>query len=149
ALPTVKINFQLAGSPAVNGYDQDNGSVFGVRADGFSYGWNKTHTNDSRDRNKNSNQLLDTLVQMQLNSNWSINIANGTYTVKISVGDSQYTSNNTLNVNGQNYFSAVQLGVNQFATVTQTVTVTNGKIVLDNAGGVDRMTKLNYIEIAP
>jgi len=145
----IKINFTLDGSPLVAGYDADSGDVFGLRADGLTYGWNKSHTSDDRDRNKNANQLLDTLVQMQSNSNWSINVANGTYTVKVSVGDSQYTSANTLNVNGTNYWTNLALGVNQFATMTQTIVVTNGKIVLDNTGAADRMTKLNYIEITP
>src|SRR6185437_15255697 len=145
----IKINFALDGSRTVAGYDTDSGDVFGLRADGLTYGWNKSHTSDDRERDKNSNQLLDTLVQMQSNSTWSINIANGTYTVKISVGDAQYTSNNTLNVNGTNYWTNLALGANQFATVTQTITVTNGKIVLDNTGAPDRMTKLNYIEITP
>jgi fibronectin type 3 domain-containing protein len=143
----IKLNFQLNGSAAVAGYDQDNGDVFGLRSNGLTYGFNTSHTAEDRDRNKNANQLLDTLVQMKANSTWSISLANGTYTVKLSVGDSQYTSNNSVTINGVTYWTNQALGLNQFAEKTMTVTVTNGKLVLSNAGGADRMTKLNFIEI--
>ncbi|WP_163103938.1 hypothetical protein, partial [Acinetobacter baumannii] len=36
----IKINFQVAGSPAVAGYEQDNGAAFGNRGNGLTYGWN-------------------------------------------------------------------------------------------------------------
>ncbi len=145
----IKINFTLAGTAAISGYDEDNGNVFGLRPDGLTYGWSKTHTSDSRERTKNSNLLLDGLVQMQANSSWSINVANGTYTVKINIGDAQYTSDNTLNVNGMNYWTNLNLAADAFASMTQTITVTNGKITLDNTGAPDRLTKINYIEITP
>ncbi|HYO08053.1 MAG TPA: Ig-like domain-containing protein [Tepidisphaeraceae bacterium] len=148
-LPTVKVNFQLDGSPLVAGYEQDNGDLYGARAGGLTFGWNKSHTGDDRDRNKNANQLLDTLVQMQGNSTWTIDLPNGTYTVKVGVGDSQYGSTNTLSVNGQSLFAGVALGINQFQSQTRTVTVTDGKLTLNNAGAADRQTKLNFIEIAP
>ena len=66
------INFQIAGSPAVAGYIQDNGAVFGDRGSGLQYGWNVNHTDQARDRNKNPTSSLDTLVQMRAGSNWSI-----------------------------------------------------------------------------
>jgi hypothetical protein len=145
---STKINFQLNGSPTVAGYDQDNGDVYGLRVNGLTYGWNKTHTADDRDRNKLTDQILDTLVQMQTAATWSIAVPNGTYNVKLSVGDAQYTSNNTVNINGVNYWTNLALGITQFANKTMQITVTNGKIVLDNVGSPDRMTKLNYIEIS-
>src|SRR5439155_27168535 len=85
----------------------------------------------------------------QRNWTWTGSLANGTHTVKINVGHAQYASNNTLNVNGVDYWTNLALGIKQFANQTQTLTVTNGKIVLDNTGAPDRMTKLNYIEITP
>jgi fibronectin type 3 domain-containing protein len=145
----IKINFQLSGSPAVAGYDQDNGAVFADRGNGLTYGWNVNHSDLARDRNKNSNQLLDTLVHMRSGSNWSINIPNGSYSVKVSVGDSQYATTNTVNINGVNYWTGLGLGANTFATKTMTVTVANGKLVLNNGASADMSTRLNYIEITP
>ena len=150
AANSIKFNFQLDGSPLVDGYIADSGDLFATHlSNGYSYGWNKSHTADDRDRNKISDQLLDTLVQMQSSSTWSINLPNGSYTVKISVGDAQYTSNNTVNVNGVNYWSNLALNANQFQNKTMTINVTNGKLVIDNNGAPDRLTKLNYLEITP
>ncbi|MEA2709427.1 MAG: large repetitive protein, partial [Phycisphaerales bacterium] len=142
-----KINFQLAGSPAVAGYLQDNGAVFGDRGNGSSYGWNVNHTDLARDRNKNTNQLLDTLVHMHAGANWSIALANGTYNVKVSVGDSQYATTNTVSVNGVNFWTNLAVGANAFANKTVQVTVTNGKLTLTNSASPDLATRLNYIEI--
>jgi hypothetical protein len=143
----VKINFQVAGSPAVAGYIQDNGAAFGDRGNGQSYGWNVTHTDLARDRNKNANQLLDTLVHMHSGANWSIALPNGTYSVKVSVGDSQYATTNTLSVNGVNYWTNQATAVNQFVNKTLNITVTNGKLTLTNGTSADMATRLNYIEI--
>ena len=55
----IKINFQLAGSPTVGGYLQDNGNAFASR-NGLSYGWNGDFASDARDRNRNADQLVDT-----------------------------------------------------------------------------------------
>jgi fibronectin type 3 domain-containing protein len=131
----------------VAGYAVDAGDVLGVRANGMTYGWNKSHTSDDRDRNKRGDQLIDTLVQMQSGATWTIAVPNGTYNVKLSVGDSAYSSNNTITINGVNYWTNLALGVNTFGTLTKSVTVTDGKIVMSNAGAPDRMTKVNYIEI--
>ena len=143
-----KINFQLAGSPTVAGYEQDNGLTYGDRGNGLTYGWNFDNSATARDRNKNANQLLDTVVQFRSNSTWAIALPNGTYSVKVSVGDSQYASTYTLNANGQNVFNNVSLGANQFQQKTVTVTVTNGKLTLDQGSNVDMGTRINYIEIA-
>src|SRR5439155_18913784 len=104
---------------------------------------------EDRDRNKISDQLLDTLVQIKSNAKWTINIANGTYNVKVSVGDAQYATTDTINVNGVNYWSAQAQAANQFANLTMTMTVTNGKIVIDNGAAATTATRINYVEITP
>jgi fibronectin type 3 domain-containing protein len=148
-ISAIKINFQLGGSAAVSGYSQDNGAVLGDRGNGLTYGWNIDHSLLARDRNKISDQLLDTLVHMKAGASWSINVPNGTYTVKVGVGDAQYATTNTINVNGTNYWSAQALAIKQFADKTMTITVTNGTIVLDNGASADQTTRINYIEIIP
>jgi fibronectin type 3 domain-containing protein len=144
-----KINFQVAGSPTVAGYIQDNGAAYGDRGSGLTYGWNVNHTDLARDRNKNTNQLLDTLVHMHAGANWSIALANGTYNVKVSVGDSQYATNNTIIVNGVTFWNNQAQAINTFANKTLAVTVTNGKLTLTNGSSPDLSTRINYIEIIP
>jgi fibronectin type 3 domain-containing protein len=145
----VRINFQANGSAAVAGYAQDNGDVFGTRANGWSYGWNSDHTELDRDRNINSNQLLDTLVHMKNGANWQIAMKNGTYDVKISVGDARYATNHTINVNGVNYWTNAATAANAFLNKTMRVSVTNGRLTVSNGASPLHNTRINYIEIIP
>lgn len=148
--PTIKINFQIAGSPTVAGYEQDNGFAFADRGNGLTYGWSGNFSNNARDRNMNADQLLDTLMQFWSGSSWSMALANGNYSVKVSVGDSQYASTHTLEVNGQTVFDDVPLAKNQFQQTTVNVAVTNGKLTLSAVGQIaNQATRINYIEITP
>ena len=140
AVAPIKINFQLAGSPAVAGYLQDNGYAFADRGNGLTYGWNGDYADDARDRNKNANQLLDTLMHLRSGATWSIDLANGTYNVKISVGDSQYATTHTVSANGVSVFNNVSLARTPFQQKTVQVTVTNGKLTLTTSGA-DRATR--------
>src|SRR5207244_2076648 len=100
-------------------------------------------------RNKITDQLLDTLINMRKGASWSVAVPNGSYSVKVSVGDAQYACTNTINVNGTNYWASLPLGANQFAKQTRTVNVPGGKITLDNGAAADIATHIDYIEITP
>jgi len=143
-----KINFQANGSSLVSGYTPDTGEIYAYRGNDLTFGWNKDHTNSDRDRDDNSNQLLDTFVMMQSSSNWKIDVPNGTYNVKVGIGDASFASSYTLNVNGVNYWNNTSLGVNSFANKTLSIAVTNGKITIDNGGSADNSTRINYVEIS-
>jgi hypothetical protein len=84
---------------------------------------------------------------MHSGANWSIDLPNGTYSVKVSVGDSQYATTHTVSVNGVSFFNNQATAVNTFANKTLSVTVTNGKLTLTNGASADMATRLNYIEI--
>ena len=47
---TYLINFQPAGAPIPTRYAADTGEVFGLRSNGWSYGWSSDHTTVARDR---------------------------------------------------------------------------------------------------
>jgi hypothetical protein len=143
----VGVNFQANGSPLVNGYNPDYGQTYGPKSDGLTYGWNTDHSALDRDRNVNSNQLLDTLVHMKASAQWTIDVPNGKYSVTVSVGDSSHASVHTLNVNGVNAFNNVSLAANKFATKSLTVTVSNGKLVIDNGASGNEHTRINYVNI--
>ena len=147
ALGTIKINFQPVGSEIPQGYLPDYGEVYGVR-NGYSYGWNVGYAGATRDRNINVAQELDTLIMMYKNGKWEILVGNGLYDVTVSVGDAEFTSTPTVNVEGVNYWAGINLGVNQYLQVTKTVMVTDGRLTIDNWGTEDKITKLNYVEIA-
>jgi lysophospholipase L1-like esterase len=144
---TVKINFQLAGAPIPAGYLADTGAVFGPR-NGLSYGWNRNHGDVTRDRNINPDQRLDTLSHFHAGGFWQIELPNGTYSVTASVGDAQFASTHTLNVEGISYWNARALAANQFLNMTRSVTVADGRLNVDQGSAGEMSTRINYLEIA-
>ena len=144
----IKINFQVAGAATPAGYVADTGELFGTR-NGLSYGWNILHTDVTRERNVHPDQRLDTLCHMHGGGVWEVAVANGTYNVFASVGDPSFASTYTLNVEGVNYWNAVSLGVNQFLSATKVVTVSDGRLTINQGSAGDKFTRINYVEIAP
>lgn len=144
----VKVNFQLGSAAVLAGYLADAGQLYGAR-NGRSYGWNIDHTDVTRDRGIHADQRLDTLAHFHRGGVWEIAVPNGAYRVTVSIGDPQYPSTHTLNVEGTTFWNAIGLGVNAFASTTKTVQVNDGKLTLDQGAAIDKATRINYIEIAP
>ena len=101
----VKINFQLRGGPIPEGYLPDYGEVFGDRGNGYSYGWNRDITADSRDRGSANapDQRYDTLVHLQKAADaiWEIELPNGAYDLFVVGGDPSNTDQtNNFDVEG-------------------------------------------------
>ncbi len=142
----IKINFQPPGTEIPEGYIPDYGEVYGVR-NGYTYGWNTLYTGTMRDREVNADQKLDTLVTLYKTGKWEIEVENGHYEVTVCAGDAGFSSTPTVNVEGVNYWSAVDLGANQFLQETKTVMIADGRLTLDNGGTTDGVTKINYVEI--
>jgi glucose/arabinose dehydrogenase len=143
----IRINFQLAGAPTPAGYVPDTGLTFGTR-NGLSFGWNIDHTDVTRDRNVNANQLLDTLCHFHAGGIWEIALPSGTYNVLASIGDAANASTHTLIVEGVTYWSARALSANQFLSNTSPVTVSDGRLTLSQGSAVDKATRINYLEIS-
>ena len=144
---TYLVNFQDANSSAPNRYLVDIGLVFGVRGGGLSYGWSSDHTDQARVRNIAPDQRLDTLIHFEVGQSWEFALSNGMYEVTVSIGDPQFDSTHTLNVENVNYWSAVPLSPNSFLTVTQQVTVNDGRLTLNQGAAIDKATRINYIHI--
>jgi len=143
------INFQPAGSAVPAGYLADGGAAFGVRGNGFSYGWDAANTTAVRDRNKLADQRYDTLTHTQAfgTRKWEIELANGQYSVHLVAGDPQYFDSvykfnveNTLVVNG------TPTTTSRFVEGTKTVNVTDGRLTITNATGSSN-NKLAFIDI--
>ena len=143
----IRINFQLAGAPIPAGYVADTGLLFGTRS-GLSFGWNTNHSDVCRDRDVNANQLLDTLCHFHAGGVWELAIPYGRYNVLVSIGDAGFSSTHTLNVEGVNYWSAQALAANQFASRTNSVLVTDGRLTANQGSAVDKATRINFIEIS-
>jgi len=141
-----RINFQLGSAETPDGYLADSGQVFGDRNHGWSYGWSTDHTEMGRDRNKNADQRLDTLIGIKNGRSWEIDLGNGVYEVSASIGDAEFTGTHTLNIEGVSYFSARSLAANEFGFRKALVTVSDGRLTID--AGSSSATRINYLEIA-
>ena len=144
----IRINFQPAGAETPAGYRADTGGVFGDR-DGLSYGWNVDHSSYSRDRQINPDQAVDTFCYFHNGGVWQVALANGTYQVTVSVGDARDQSYNTVNVEGVNYFNQTGVAANQFAKVTKSVTVSDGRLNIDAGQWGEKVSRINFVEIQP
>ena len=142
----IRVNFQPESSELVCGYTPDFGDPFAEQND-LSFGWNFDHRDTTRDRGAGDDQRLDTLAQFQAGGMWEIAVANGPHEVRASVGDATESSTNVLNVEGVSVFDGEEVPAGQFREVIETVTVTDGKLTLDQGSAPDFATRINFIEI--
>lgn len=143
-----KVNFQPSGAPTVSGYVVDAGAAYGSR-NGLTHGW--TGSVATVDRNRTSDQLRDTFAHMQAPDNrtarWEMAVPNGSYRVRVVVGDAQYFDGNfKLDVEGVRAVTGLASASQPFHEGTVTATVSDGRLTLANASG-SYNTKLCLVEI--
>ncbi len=145
---SVKINFQLAGATVPDGYLPDTGQVFGDQGNGFSYGWNRDISGDTRDRaDAHADQRYDTLVHLQKGEDaiWEIELENGDYDLYWVCGDpTAVDQTNTFDIEGVIFEDPD--GQDDFDEFTGTVTVTDGRLTLKPASGAAN-SKICFIDI--
>jgi len=157
-----QINFQPAAAATPAGYTADSGAGYSA-ARGF--GWATLATANSatptpvdmtlnaRERNVNSNKLLDTLIMMQGNGAanqpntgaWLIDLPNGSYSVSVTVGDPSFTdSAHQLTIEGAPAFAApfAPSTGNLFASATKTVQLADGRLSIVPTGTNTKITHL-------
>ncbi|MDX6414364.1 MAG: large repetitive protein, partial [Gaiellaceae bacterium] len=172
---TTKVNFQPASAPVPAGYIVDSGQGYDATR---GYGWvtqdslsTSSHvaldlTPNTRDRNLETDQRLDTLIHMQYppgaggagnttQAAWELAVPNGSYTVTVGTGDplvGTATENYVIHVEGVTAIPGyVPTGASGSSTrhkiVTVTVNVTDGRLTIDAIGGTN--TKLDYVDVVP
>jgi len=144
----LKVSFQPAGAPAVAGYMVDSGQLFAAR-NGQNYGWTADQSDAVIDRDLIANQLLDTHLQVKKGGRWEVAVPNGEYRVTVGVGDAGAASSNNVWIEGVNLFDYVALPAGQFLARSQTVTVTDGRLLLGIGSQAGGLTRLNYVEVSP
>ena len=145
----IQINFERTATVTPVGYLKDDGSVFGNRGNGYSYGWNVNNTANNRERGKTTiEKRFDTFVQMQTGGNkytWSINLPNGWYTVSIACGDPDYTdSYHRMAANGVIVIDFMPNADDKFGAGTALVEVADNKLTVTPEGSNG---KINFIHI--
>ena len=147
----VKVNFQLAAAQVPPGYVPDSGLAYGDRGNGYTYGWSRDITADSRDRaDANADQRLDTLVHLQKGTAavWEIALPNGQYKLHWASGDPTATDQtNSFDVEGVIVNDPDGSGAgDNYDEFDLTVTVTDGRLTLKPAPTAVN-SKICYIDI--
>jgi len=142
---SASINFQAPTTAVPSGYLADSGNLFADRGNGLSYGWNVNHTDETRDRGGSTDPRLASLIQMHSGGTWEIAVPNGAYNVTVSVGDGGFASSYTLNVEGVNYWTNQSLAAAQFASLTKTVMVSDGRLTINQGAAPEESTRINYV----
>ena len=141
----IMINFQPAGATLPSGYKKDDGSTYNS---GRGYGWNRSV--DSRDRNSNNDQRLDTFIFTHKGppATWTYDLPNGDYLVSLASGDPVYSQGaHHVSVEGQSVIQQVSTKRNEFLTITDfPVTVTDGNLTI-NVHTNGQSVLLNYVNI--
>ena len=91
--------------------------------------------------------MLDTNIGITAGAKWEIALANGTYTVTFSVGDSSVATTDTIRLQGTTILSAVKLAADVFSSKSATVTVANGLLTLDSGSAASLATRIDDIQI--
>lgn len=162
AAEIARINFQPQGASVPAGYVADWGQAFDATR---GFGWVAQDSSaplslvgNARERNQVPDQRLDTLIHMQLPpgsggvttpARWEHALAAGDYDVTVSVGDPCCTNSvHRLAVEGTVAIAEFRPTTSTlFAQATVRVTVGDGRLTLDAAGGTN--TKLDYVDIVP
>jgi hypothetical protein len=153
-----KVNFGLSGTTAPQGYVKDSGQAY---SSSRGYGWLTPAGQpldlviNGRERNAVSDKRLDSFVHMDFNGptggkaavgKWELDVPNGTYSVTVGVGDPSYTdSKHLVRAEGQPVVDLTPTNTTKNKSATATVTVTDGKLTLDQTGGTN--TKINYVDV--
>jgi hypothetical protein len=169
ASPLARVNFQPASAAPPTGYLIDSGSGY---TDSRAYGWVAPNssspvdlTSNARDRGTPADRRLATLMHMQrkdgatgklYSGRWEYALASGTYDVTVAVGDGGKNADGSYCCLDSVHRLTVEgvLAINNFTptpaspffTTTVTVAVSDGRLTIDPAGGVN--TKINYVDIS-
>ena len=161
AAPTTNnVGFGPATAPLPSGAVRDSGAAYTAAR---GYGWiaqttsdPKDMTNRTRDRNRVLDQRYDELIHMQNTptgtidpGRWQYALTPGQYTVAVTMGDpAALDSVHRLTVEGVVTVAGFRPTTDQRSIVeTVTVSVTDGFLTLDSAGGTN--SKLQFVSIIP
>ncbi len=143
----IRVNFQTPEAPVPDGYIADTGEPFGDRH-GFSFGWLAGENGESRYRQQHNDLRYDTLnhlLKNEENQIWEIAVPDGSYQVRLVLGDAGYTDqiNHVL-------LEGVRLedsdGEDNFDVFETSVTVNDGRLTLEAAADALN-TKICFIDI--
>ncbi|WP_147264145.1 OmpL47-type beta-barrel domain-containing protein [Desertihabitans brevis] len=150
-----QVNFQTAATPTPSGWVADTGQLF---TEDRGYGWVRTEGGatkaaDTRLRTSESDPLTASLVIVDdstvagvVDGEWEYAVADGEYTVEVSVGDPDYADSvHSVDVEGTPVVQGFDPGAaGDYQTGEATVHVDDGALTLASTG---TNTKLQWVRI--
>ena len=137
----LRINFQPCAAPVPGGYSKDCGEIF---TEVRGYGWNLPV--DSRDRNLDSDQRLDTFVLSGPVRIWEATVPNGDYDVLLVVGDPTFSQGpQRVVVEGTTLVNDETTAAGAHLQRAGLVKVRDGRLTVE-IGGTAGTTTLDYLE---
>lgn len=130
------------------GYFADTGDVYASRGNGLTYGWNLSHTAYTRESLLIIDRRLATLCRFRSGGIWEIAVPNGTYNVTVAIGDGEQPSVHTINAEGTAFWNAQSLAAGQFVNRTLAVTVSDGRLTINQGSAAHEATRIDYVLIA-
>lgn len=143
----VKINFQPDSLPAPEAYARDSGDMFGIRPNGFSYGW------DTANNNSTSRELIldpryttfNYLKSDETDYTWEIEVPNGEYEIHLVTGDPAGSNAiNQIRIENDTFTDAD--GPDLFDEFTTETEIADGRLTLKPAGESPNL-KICFIDI--
>ncbi len=145
----IRINFQPNTAKIPSGYTNDSGELFTACR---GYGWSTSLTNQAIDRNKNSDQRLDTFLFVNSNSSstWNINLPTGQYLISLASGDAGAQAGPlSVSLEGLPIFQNLIAPKNSYLSFTNLpIPITDGNLTI-KLGTASGKSILNYIIIRP
>lgn len=144
-------NFQPSSSSVPVGYKMDDGSVYTELS---GHGWDIDRTIDTRERNGNPDQRLDTLIHSgsEPHAYWALDLIPGLYEVNIGVGDHSFAHPlQNIVIEGKTFLRNESTSSGEFISKNETIVIKDGQLNLEMWGHfVDTLNSgvvLNYIDV--
>ncbi|MBN2531333.1 MAG: AbfB domain-containing protein [Spirochaetales bacterium] len=104
--PYININFGNKKTKEVNNYFLDNGQEYGIKPDGYTYGWEANAGKNARDIIKQEEYLIDSFIGIDKDNSWKIKLESGYYKVTLSLNDifANYFQSKDVFINDKRYF---------------------------------------------
>ncbi len=141
-------NFTSAEGPIVEGFVSDHGKQYSAES---KFGWSRDLTNNTRLRKVASGAIRDGFVFTRTQDTWECDLASGTYTVTVCIGDAGHDQpGQYVSVEGKTMAADVTTQLGSFRELTSTVDVDDGRltVVMGKPDGGSNTT-LNWILIRP
>lgn len=145
----LNVNFQPEGADVPAGYVADVGDAFGRRASGHVFGWSNDNRANAIDRDDSfsPDQRFDTFNQMLPGESWSVEVPNGSYRVRLLVGDPTDEHGRYIaDAEGVRMLNGLPRNNHPYIDRIATIDVTDGELTLTSGLGTN-VNKLAYIEI--